>query len=215
MGYAQPSSLFSEIFPTQKDPDNPGHYLCRFCGKPTTETRRQYYCSDECYNLCQRAVSWVSTRRVVWTRDEKKCTLCGDPVKLYDSQWYSEGEGTIAEIHHMLPVRDLWRLAWDVIKGIPLEELHWRKSCWDHFEDEKQMEQTAMLRAFAIVYTILYLDINNLKTLCTKCHDVVHSADYRNQEHVNPFDVAPTYWANFWRWAKLDRVTKSLDDFFK
>jgi len=207
MGYSLPSSLFSEIFPTQKDPDNPGHYLCRFCGNPTIETRRRYYCSDECYDLCQLAVSWPSARQVVWVRDEEKCTLCGDHVNLYGRP--------VAEIHHVIPVRDLARLPWDVVKGIPLEELHWRKSCWDNFEDKKQMEHTAMSRASAIIYTILYLDINNLRTLCTKCHDVVHSADYRNQGHVNPFDVAPTYWANFWRWAKLDGVTKTLDDFFK
>lgn len=214
MGYPLPSSLFREIFPTQEDPDNPGHYLCRFCGKPTTETRRRYYCGDECYDFCQLAVSWPSARRVVWMRDDKKCTLCGDPVKLYAGYGYSEGEGTIAEIHHMVPVRKLWRLAWDVV-NLPLEELHWRKSCWDRFDNEKQMKQTATRRAFAIIYAILYLNVNNLKTLCTKCHDIVHSADYRNQERINPFTVAPTYWANFWRWAEYDRVTKTLDDFFK
>ena len=200
-----PISLFTRVFPTQADLDNPGHYLCRFCGKPTTMTRRRYYCSDKCYDFCQEALSWELARRLTWERDGKKCVLCDDPLRLH-------GEDG-AEIHHIIPVRELWRLAWDVAMEPPFEELHWRKSYWD--PDKTRLEAVARERAFALVYALLYLDINNLQTLCIKCHNIVHSADYRNQSRVNLFMVAPTYWANFWRWAERDRVTKTLDDFFK
>jgi len=200
-----PISLFTLVFPTQADPDNPGHYLCRFCGKPTIHTRRIYYCCDNCYYACQDALSWEKARYATWMRDKKKCVRCGIDLKLHGD------EG--AEIHHVIPVRDLWRLAWDIAMEPPFEELHWKRSYWDP-EDKTQLEATARERVFARIYAILYLDVNNLQTLCIKCHDMVHSADYRNQGRINPFTVAPTYWANFWRWAFLERVTKTLDDFF-
>ena len=202
----RPSSLFSLVFPDRRDPANPGQYLCRFCGKPTLNTRRQYWCSDECHDLTQRAVSWYEARRLAWERDGGKCTICGRPVQLY------EDGGDVAEIHHITPVRELWGTAWEAASA-PMEELHWRRSSHDP-EDPAELEATARRRVFALVYTILYLDINNLKTLCVPCHDIVHTADLRNQTRQNPFEVAPTYWARFWAAAERTRTERTLDEFF-
>jgi len=200
-----PSSLFSDIFPDRLDLDNPGNYLCRFCGKPTVNSRRRYWCSDECYDLSQLAVSWLATRKAAWERDEHRCQICKEEVQLHGHN--------VCESHHMVPVRELWRLAWDVVYDVPLEQLHWRRGCYDP-TDPEELYQRARRRAFSLIYTLLFLDVNNLKTYCVKCHDIVHSADMRTQTWSNPFEVAPTYWANFWIWAKRDRFTRTLDQFF-
>jgi len=192
-----PTTLFNELFPDVKDPENPGHYLCRFCGKPTINTRRFFYCSDECYNLCQKAVSWLSARRAVWKRDGGKCVRCGTSVLLYDG-WKKEGEGKeVAACHHVIPVRELHGIAYDAVYNddwgdVPAEI----KSLW-----------------FCRFYVMLYLDINNLITLCFKCHKMIHAADLRSQYRGNPFMVTETKWMGFWK--KIDEIkyTRILEDF--
>jgi len=205
-----PLTLFSEIWPDREDPDNPGHYLCRFCGKPTINTRRRYYCSDECYYHCQRAVSWPSARRAAWIRDNKQCQVCGKPLLLYTDKYHPELE--ITECHHDFPVRKMWRLAWDIVLEADFKDLRWRRSCYDP-KDPKQLKHIAQGRAFAILYTLLFLDVNNLQTLCHDCHAMKHAADNRTSWQP-PYEVVPTYWAKFWGWAYLDQITRTLDDFF-
>jgi len=205
-----PTELFNELFPDRRDPDNPEHFLCRFCGKPTTNTRRRYYCSDECYWFCQKAVSWPWIRREVWERDDKKCVICGEPLRL-DSD---RGEGLYTmECHHRIYVQEIWRIAWDVMKSWSLEELRWKRAYYDNFKDEKDLERTARFRVFAVVYTLLFLNMNNLETLCPKCHDMKHSADKRNQNWRPGYSVAPTYWGKFWDDVDQMAKQKSLFDY--
>lgn len=193
-----PTALFNEIFPDRRDPQNPRHYLCRFCGKPTVDTRRRFYCGDECYNLCQRAVSWLSARRATWERDNKQCTLCKTNVKLYDG-WHEEGEGDdVANCHHIKSVIYLSRIVTEAILV---------NSEWEHIDRDTKNHW------WAKIYTILYLDINNLTTLCFKCHKMVHAADYRNQNKENPFMVARTKWGRFWKHNDALIYSRTLEDF--
>jgi len=185
----QPITLYTDIFPTVKDPENPGHYLCRFCGKPTIDTRRHFYCSDECYYLCQKAVSWPSARRAAWKRDGGKCVRCGTPVLLH-------GDESV-QCHHVVPVRELQGIIYDTVYN----------DDWSDVSDEIKNLW------FCRFYVMLYLDINNLITLCFRCHKMIHAADLRSQYRGNPFMVARTKWGGFWK--KIDEIkyTRTLEDF--
>lgn len=197
MSRLTPTSLFNEIFPDRKDPQNPGHYLCRFCGKPTIDTRRYFYCGDACYNLCQKAVSWLQVRRLVWERDKGKCVRCGNPVKLYDG-WHKEGKGDgVAACHHVVYVSELWRVAYDAVFN----------------DDWSEIDKETKSHWYAVFYTILYLDMNNLITLCTDCHKMIHAADLRNQALKNPFKIARTKWNGFWDQVHQLEYTRTLEDF--
>lgn len=162
MSRIDPRSTFSLVFPDRPDPEHPGKYLCRFCGKPAKPPKR-YYCSDECYWNCQRAVSWWFARDSVFKRDGGKCVKCG--AQLHDNfNW---------DCHHVIPVNKLRRLARDVIYRNP--------ECSHMSEDEKN-------HAWAVVYTLLILDINNLITLCPKCHKKEHSRKKRlNQRELGEY----------------------------
>lgn len=193
MARLTPTALFERLFPDRRDPMNPRHFLCRFCGKPTIDTRRSFWCSDSCYNLCQKAVSWPLARRLTWKRDEGKCVRCGDPVKLHDGR-RKEGEGEeVAHAHHVKAVSQLWGVAFDAVYNDEWNEVDPETRSYWH----------------AVFYTILYLDINNLITLCTGCHQMVHKADLRNTKRVNPFKVARTKWNGFWDLTQI----RTLEDF--
>lgn len=173
-----PSSLFSILFPDREDPNHKWQYLCRLCGKPTVDSRRQYWCSDRCYWLTQQAVSWEYARHLVLKRD-KVCQLCGAKHP--------------TDVHHRTPVRKLHRIAVEAMMKYKPEH---RK------------------RAFAVIYTLLFLDVNNLVALCNKCHNLKHAADNRSHRSVF-YKVAPTYWGNFWEWAEHDRTVTTLDEYFQ
>lgn len=195
MPYPRPTKFFNDIFPDKKDPNNPRTYLCRYCGKPTIDSDRRYYCSDECYWLCQKAVSWSWRRRLVYRRDDGRCVRCREKVKLEGGGYKSR-----SEIHHIMHVKEIWLFCWDMVGE------------WTQI-GEIQKSQTK--RIFAKIYTLMYLDMNNLETLCFSCHNMVHAADNRSKRHlINQFEIAPTYWTNFWKWAEKDKITKTLDEFF-
>lgn len=192
-----PTAYFKEIFPDRRDPDNPRHFLCRFCGKPTTNTRRSFWCSDECHDLCQKAVSWLSARKEVWIRDNGECVRCGEPVLLYDG-WRKVGKGKdVTNCHHVKPVNELWGVAWDAV----------------HHDEWEQVPTEAKTYWYCRFYVMLYLDINNLITLCPVCHKMIHSADLRNQLRINPFKVARTKWGGFWNQIEIMKCTRTLEEF--
>jgi len=157
-----PTTLFNTIFPDKEDPENPGHYLCRFCGKPTTETRRIYYCSDECYWNCQKSVAWWFARRETFKRDKGRCVKCGKKLE-YEDTW---------DCHHIIPVSELWKTAWDSVFDNP---------DWATVSDEDKM------RGYAIIYTLLAHDVNNLVTLCPDCHKLEHTA--KPEEVIDEFEI--------------------------
>lgn len=138
---------------------------------------------------------WSWRRQDVFKRDQGKCVRCGKELVLE--------YGTLknrAECHHIMHVKEIFYFCWDLIKTWIVED---------------EMFKPEIKRIFAKIYTLMYLDMNNLETLCFDCHNMVHAADNRSIKHVvNNYSVAPTYWANFWRWAEKDRVTKTLDQFF-
>ena len=151
MSRLQPMSLFSDVFPDRKDVNNLGNYLCRFCGKPTINSRRKYYCSDECYWNCQKSISWWFARQGTFKRDEEKCVKCGKKLD-YNDAW---------DCHHIIPVEKLNPLAVATVYNNP----EW-KHCSERDKDH----------GFAIIYTLLIHDINNLITLCSGCHKREHAA---------------------------------------
>ena len=166
-------SAFPIIWPDRPDPNNPGKYLCRFCGKPTINSRRIYYCSDECYSNCYMAINWDLARQIVFKRDNGLCQMCGEKLYLYGEgevesgmKWlrpeyhdeyrvYYEGNKK-AETHHVIPCKDLRKLVFKITREI----------------DDETLRRHRYLKTLAM----LQLDINNLTTLCHKpCHDIVHS----------------------------------------
>ena len=161
MSRLEPHTLFYALFPEREDPDNPGQYLCRFCGKPTTETRRRYYCSDHCYWMCQKMCSWPWARREVWERDGKKCRVCGADLSGYNNT-NTDRSHELGEVHHIIPVAELFTLANTVVKE------------WGY---DWEIDKTAYMRVRARVYTALFLDFNNLITLCFDCHNKVHAGE--------------------------------------
>ena len=147
-----PTTMFNRIFPDRRDPNRgKWDYLCRYCGKSTEHTRRRYYCSDECYWNCQRAVAWWHARRGTFNRDKGLCVDCRRKLD-YDETW---------DCHHVIPVIDLNTLAY---------ELTWKHPEWVDLPEWKKR------RGFAIIYTLLVHDINNLVTLCSECHKKRHAS---------------------------------------
>jgi len=155
-----PSTMFGLIFPDRINPDDPKRYLCRYCGKPSVKPK-QYYCSDDCYWSCQRAVAWWYARRGTFDRDGGKCVSCGKQLN-FDATW---------DCHHIIPVAKLHTIA-------SREVLDWEQTS----EEEKR-------RGYAILYTLLVHDINNLVTLCSKCHKLMHAAKPETVVYEEPFTL--------------------------
>ena len=111
-----------------------------------------------------------------------------------------------AHVHHIFPVADIYSLCWELLR-------EWGLYDYDR-DDEENREK--MNHAFAVIYTLMFLDLNNLTTLCTEHHKLIHAADKRKHERGYPpvYEVARTYWANFWDWADREHYTKKLTDFF-
>jgi 5-methylcytosine-specific restriction endonuclease McrA len=145
------------IFPNRRDPS--GRQLCRWCGKPIVKTkgrRRRLYCDDECRRLTYLALSWQAARRAAYDRDGGRCRICGREVRLGDAPEpeYSKPQ---AEIHHVIRPEQLRKAAAEATGSIEDPQLrrHW----------------------FCKTYALLYLDVNNLMTLCrSPCHDQAHAA---------------------------------------
>ena len=150
MGRIMPTTVFNRVFPDREDPDNIGRYLCRFCGKPSVKPKR-FYCSDDCYWNCQRAVSWWFARRGTFNRDKGLCVDCYTKLD-YNKTW---------ECHHVIHYAKLHTLAYDLV---------YRSKEW------KDVSLEDKERGWAIIFTLLVLDINNLVTLCQKCHKKRHAA---------------------------------------
>ena len=149
MGRVDPWSLFVYLWLNKENPANPGQYFCWYCGKPTTETRRVYYCSDECYWLCMKMLSWPWLRRDVYERDGGCCVNCG--VNLKDPY----------ECHHIISVTDINHIASVLTRA------------WGYVEEDDKGEYVFTereMRVWSKLYTALFMDMNNLVTLCHECH---------------------------------------------
>lgn len=189
MGRIDLIHIYSIVFPDKYN--DKGQRLCRWCGKPvlnrSTRKGRIWYCNDDCYYKTAEALSWDKARRDTFQRDGGKCRICGKDLGKYEENWYTW------ECHHIKRPHELKMLAWDVTKYIEdrKKQLHW----------------------FNKIYAMLYLDINNLMTLCVECHDKVHAADYRNQSRVNPFRVAQTKWGGFWKNIEFNTYQRTLENY--
>ena len=196
-----PQNLFSELWPDRKDPNaGRGKYLCRFCGKPAVKPKH-YYCSDHCHDMCQLSVNWLSARRAAYFKDGQKCVYCSIQLKLYVGD--NRPGRHVAACHHKFPVKKIFRLCWDLIKEWGLYDYD-----RDDVEARKKMNHT-----FSVLYTLLYLDVNNLFTYCPEHHKLIHAADNRSRWSPNYY-VPRTYWANFWDMAHREHYTKKLTDWF-
>lgn len=193
-----PQTLFSSLWPDREDPDRKWKYLCRFCGKPAVPPK-QYYCSDHCRDMCQLSVNWLAARRAAYDKDGGKCVYCGIQLKLYIGD-NRPGRHT-AECHHKFPVAEIYKLTWDLMSEWGLD----------------MRKEAGNSKIFATVYTLLYLDVNNLLTYCPEHHKMIHAADRRATniyDYGAPYEVARTYWAKFWDMANREHYTKKLDEWF-
>lgn len=175
--------------------DASGARLCPWCGRPIPSKQRlQSFCCHACRDWAATAVSWTAARMWVAKRDGYKCRRCGSPVYVFwqpdgyadtiTDPAYAEyrrccrtgrGDERQAEIHHVVRVGSLYDTAYNVAMEAETEDL---RKYW-----------------VTKLYAMLYLDVNNLVTLCQKpCHDVVHARDYRN-----PVGDVPVRWLDFLR----------------
>ncbi len=94
----------------RRDPET-GRWKCRLCEKPA-EPPKIFYCSDECSELFQLALSWPAARYLVMVRDNYRCTQCGEVVAGHYHE-YDEGKKKfvyskeIGNVHHVIPVKYL------------------------------------------------------------------------------------------------------------
>ena len=128
-------------------------------------------------------------RREVWERDGKKCVKCGADVKLeFDSRNRDSHVNSFetVECHHdPLQAHQIHSLAWTLVNSWELKDLHWKRGAYDHMYADNDEETLAKRRVFAVVYTLLYLDMNNLRSLCPKCHKKAHAAQPKLEAKAN------------------------------
>jgi len=96
-------------------------------------------------------VGWWFARKGVFDRDGGKCVICGKQLN-FDATW---------DCHHVIPVAELHTIAYNVAYMNP---------DWDNISEADK-------RHFAVIYTLLVHDINNLVTLCSTCHKLEHAAN--------------------------------------
>lgn len=175
----------------RRDPST-GRYRCRNCGKPSVPPKI-FYCSDECRRNFGRCISWEVTRREVWERDRRKCRICQGEVNLYDDGWIERPDGRWRratdeerkenskklgyECHHIVEIPRLRYLAWKAV--IDLEDREPRS------------------KRYTIAYTFLYLDKENLLTLCLECHKKVHKSRWKKRRKPQGADY--TKYLRRWR----------------
>jgi len=154
--------------------DKLGRPRCRYCGRLLIRNQRAY-CSSLCYAKFERAINWVSVRHEVWSRDNQVCLRCGKLVFLH-------GKAPIAEVHHIIPVIMLKRLAEEALA---------------YFDTS---DPIILERVYQKILVILYLDRNNLRTLCAECHNVEH----REMPPFGPYEGKHLNdWAQFWEISEL------------
>ena len=182
MTRSSPIELASRVYPPDTL-DSTGRVLCRYCRKPIPKGRRKTFCSDECNTALYRALDWERARQATWLRDRGKCRMCGEPVYLkrpeddqyirpeykeYITQFHRGNRK--AETHHVIHVGELWEKAQEAVSTPE----------WDNVSG-----RTKVMWAYKF-YALLYLDVNNLVTLClSPCHDEVHSED--RKKAINGF----------------------------
>jgi len=188
-----PQTLFHDIWDSDRRHPETGERLCRVCNHPIVPPKH-YYCSDNCSTLAQLSVSWDYARRQTLKRDQGCCQFPGCTRAI---TWQARNTTNTAHVHHIFPVKKIRRLSWDLVYE------------WG-IEDEQR------LKVFSRVYTLMFLDPNNLISYCTEHHKMIHAADGRKHDYpAEPvYKVARTFWANFWEWARRDHYTRTLDQFF-
>lgn len=182
-----------------------GRYKCRICGKPSVPPKR-FYCSDECRQIFELALSWPWARLEVWLRDKGRCQRCGKPAKLHltMSQYRWEQmhgdlpQSTVdllVETHHIVPVSELREAAQVAIDGIE-----------DQWEAEK---------AFARAYMILYFDRNNLITYCLKCHTAEHvKMNKANRQQIQPISKIAARLIAFTEFNDFMQKQRRISEYF-
>lgn len=193
MSRITPSTLFHDVWPTHRRNQETGTRLCRVCNQDIVPPKH-YYCSDRCAELAQAAVSWDYARRLTLRRDQGVCQFpgCGRAIT-----WRARSTANTAEIHHILPVKKIWRLCWDLVYE------------WGYTEGNQERST-----AFARLYTILHNDVNNLISYCPECHKTVHRSLSRKEKQnwKPPYSPPWSYWHNFWQYNEAIRYTYTLLD---
>lgn len=138
-----------------------GRWKCRLCEKPA-EPPKRYYCSDECSELFQLALSWPAARYRTLKRDNYRCVKCGEVVAGHYHE-YDENKREfvyskeIANVHHIIPVAYLWGEIIKAVEGLDGKERTWR------------IQQ---------LKSIVFFHLDNLETLCERHHKEAHQSGW-------------------------------------
>ncbi len=122
--------------------------ICRYCGGPITNARRQTFCSDACVDqwICRSSSS--GARTVVYARDRGVCAQCGvDCVRL---------ASRLSKMRHRGGFSNRGR--WDRRARLRLRIPWHRKSLWDADHIHPVKDGGGLCGP------------ENLQTLCWRCH---------------------------------------------
>jgi hypothetical protein len=138
-----------------------GRWKCRLCEKPS-KPPKIFYCSDECSNLFQLALSWPAARYRTIKRDENRCVKCGKVVGTHYSEYdYEKREfvyhNEIANAHHIIPVKYLWGEIQIALEGL---------------EGKERTYRAQQLKSIVLFHS------DNLITLCEKHHKEAHKSGW-------------------------------------
>lgn len=91
------------------------------------ESRKQFYCSDECRNKTYRYYIWDYVREDVWIRDGRRCLYpdCGRAITLNE-----------AEIHHIVSIEELRRIIGRNFRG---NHRDYRRALFEAFVDKRNL----------------------------------------------------------------------------
>jgi len=152
-------AIYPIIFPKKRDPKT-GLMLCRFCGKPILNKNKRKGRIFYCSDECYHATYIALSWEVA-----RRIAYERDDGKC---QICGKKVGLrTAEIHHIISQIKLKNLAWEATKEIDDVE---KRRYW-----------------FFKLYAMLYLDVNNLQTLCQKCHKQIHKTRTNEEESTLDF----------------------------
>ena len=135
-----------------------GRTLCRWCGTETEPPRRTF-CSDECVHEWNVRSSASYARHHVWLRDKGVCALCGVDTSKQRGELLAE-----FDVHRYTgrPATEKRKAFYARLKALKIPTSRWQtadaQGCWD------------MDHATPVSEGGGSCSLDNLRTLCMRCH---------------------------------------------